>query len=432
MKTSFSGLTKVILANLVVTLIFLSIVIPGIIWDRNIGFQSIDQNKYHLPQVETFVKTPLTWGTYTSSTATTPGHHLVLSWVSKHFANGQADRTAFTVRIANALFGLGLILTLWWLTYLGGTGNAIESTYLVLPLLFSYQFLGSAIWVMTDNGALLWVCLTLLVLTLPTSVKRENFTLPLAGIFAALAVAWRQTHAWLLVPLFLRVFTSARYRQRWELYLATLLPPLLVLGYFLSLWHGLTPPEFQSYYGPGFNLAVPTYVVSLFGIFGLFYIGYLSTELHKIKTREMWLLIGISLIAGLGIAILFPSSYERDAGRWGGWLWEIARHLPSIYDRSILFLVLVPLGTILISLWFRVARHNRDSILILVSMMAWIAANVANFQVFQRYYEALLLIALAFLASRQTEHFRRNYLGPLILAGLMGAISLQQIVFDSL
>lgn len=423
-------ITKVILANVVVTLLFFSIVIPGIIFDKNNTFQAVDQNKYHLPQVEIFVKTPLKWGsTYPSPTATTPGHHLVLSWVSKHFANGQVGRKIFPIRVANALLSLGLLLTLWWLTYLGGTKNAIESTYLVLPLLFSYQFLGGAIWVMTDNGALLWVGLALLFL-MPTSFKRQKFTLPLAGILAAFAIAWRQTHAWLLIPLFLSVFTSAHHRQRWWLYPATLLPSLLVLSYFLFLWHGLTPPEYQNHYATGFNLAVPTYVISLFGIFGVFHIGYLSKELQKIKTHEISSLIGISLIVGLGIAILFPSSYDRHAGRSGGWLWEIARHFPSISDRSLLFLLLVPLGTILIGLWFKVNHHNTDSNLILISMIAWIAAHTANFQVYQRYYEGLLLITLAFLASRHTDYFRRNYLGPLILAGLMGAISLQQIVFD--
>ena len=430
MKISSARVTKAILVNVSIALVFFSIVTPGIIWDKNKGFQAVDQNKYHLPQVETFVKTPLTWGTYSSSTATTPGHHLVLSWVAERFAHGQVvDRTTFPVRIANALFGLGLLLALWWLTYLNGTKDIIESTYLVLPLLFSCQFLGSAIWVMTDNGALFWACLTLLTLTLPTSLKRESFQLPLAGIFAAVTIAWRQTYIWLLIPTFLRVFKAAHSRQRWYLYLAVL-PPLLVLGYFLSLWHGLTPPEFQDHYAPGYNLAVPAYVISLFGVFGLFYIGYLSTELQKIKAREMRSLIATSLTAGLGIALLFPSSYERQAGRWGGWLWEIARRLPSIYDRSTLFMVLVPLGTVLISLWFRASRDNKDSTLILISMFAWTAVHVANFQVYQRYYEALLLVTLAFLASRHTDHFRKNYLGPLVLAGLMAAISLQQIVFN--
>lgn len=423
-------LKKAILANLLVTVIFFSIVTPGILFDQSSTFQSIDQNKYHLPQVETFVKTPPSWGTYPSSTATTPGHHLVLSWVSKHFANGKVGREIFPIRIANALFGLGLLLVLWWLTYLGGTGSSIESTYLVMPLLFSYQFLGSAIWVMTDNAALLWVCLTLLVLTLPVPLKRENFTLTLAGIFASLAVAWRQTHAWLLIPIFFSVVKVARGGQRWYLYPVTLLPPLLVLGYFISLWHGLTPPEFASYHVRGFNFAAPTFIISLFGIFGLFYIGYLSKGLQKFNKSEIFWLIVISVIVGFGIATVFPASYNRYSGSWGGWLWEISRQLPTVQGRSVLFLVLCPLGTVLISLWYKAIYKNKNDILILVSMLAWIAASTATVQTFQRYYELLILITFTFLASRQPDQFRRSYLGPLILTGLMAAISLQQIVFD--
>lgn len=426
-------LTKVVIANLLITFIFFSLVTPGIIWDKSNTVHAEDQNLYHLHQIETFVKKPLLLSNYPSTTATTPGHHVFLSWVSQHFADGKVGPKIFPIRIANALFSLGLLLSLWWLTYIGGTRNVVNSTYLVLPLLFSYQFLGSAIWVMTDNAALLWVCLTLWLLTLPTLLNHENFTLTLAGIFAALAVAWRQTYVWLLAPIVLRVF-MVEQRQKWQLYLATLLPPLLVLCYFIYLWHGLTPPEFQSERPPGFNLAVPSFVISLFGIFGLFYIGYLSSELKKIQTREILSLIVISVIVGFGIAILFPSSYDPDAGRRGGWLWEIAKRLPNVYDRSVLFLVLCPLGTVLISLWCKATyqNKNRNNFLIFVSMIAWIAINTVSVVAFQRYYEVLILITLAFIASRQVEHFRRSHLGILILTGLMGAISLQKLVFDTL
>ncbi len=430
MKVPFSKLSKAILANLFISLLFLSIVIPGIIWDKNNTFQAKDQNNWHLRQVEYFVNKPLSWGIYPSSTATTPGHHVVLSWVSKGFANGRVGPEVFPIRIANALFSLGLILALWWLTYLGGTRNVIESTFLVLPFLFSYQFLGSAIWVMTDNGALLWACLALLLITLPTTLNRESLTLTGAGIFTALAVAWRQAYIWLLVPLFLRVVMAGRDFQKWKLYVTTLLPPVLVVGYFLFLWHGLTPPEFASYHVRGFNRAAPTFIISLTGVFGLFYIGYLLAALQKIKAREIFWLIAISAIVGFSIAILFPASYDRYDGKWGGWLWEISRRLPSIHDRSILFLVLCPLGTVLLNLWNKVTYKNRSNdILILVSMIAWIAAYTATMQTFQRYYELLILITLTFLASRQPVHLRKSYLGPLILAGLMAAISLQQIVF---
>jgi hypothetical protein len=350
--------------------------------------------------------------------------------VSKSFADRRVEPKVFPIRLANALFSLGLLLTLWWLTFLGKIGNVIETTYLILPLLFSYYFLGSAIWVSTDNAALLWVCLTLLLLILSKQPNHENFALPLSGIFAALAVAWRQTHIWLLVPLFLGVVTANRAHQRWKLYLATLLPPLLVIGYFLTIWHGLTPPEFQDQEASTFNIRVSIYVVSLFGLLGFFYIGYLSKELQKIKKGESFWLIVMSLIAGLSLAIVLPTSYDRAFGRSGGWLWEIAtRYLPSIYDRSILFFILIPLGLILIGLWFKASFHDKNSTLIFVSMIAWIAAYSASNHIFQRYYEPLILITLSILASRQKDHFRLSYLGPLILAGLMGAISLQQIVF---
>lgn len=436
MLLSSSKFSKIILANVIIALIFISMVIPGIIYDKNNTFQAIDQNYYHLPQVEIFVKDPIDFGKlYHSKTATTPGYHLALSWVSKTFSHGKADAKAFPVRLVNALFSLGLLLSLWWLIYLGGSSNIVESTYLVLPFLFSYQFLGSAIWVMTDNASLLWVTLSLLLLILPISLNRDHWTLSLAGFFASLAVFYRQTHIWLIVPTLLRLFKSSTKHFNKLFYLLTLLPILLVLGYFLTLWHGLLPPEFVSEHiskSSRFNFTVLPFVTSLFAIFSLFYTGYLVKELKRIKASEIYGILIISLIVGLSIAILFPSNYDKAAGRYGGWLWIIVKNLPTIQDRSILFLVLSPLGTVLMSLWYKVTSHNKNGndLLIFSSMIAWITVNTTSMRTYQRYYEPLILITLAFLASRQIPYSKKSYLGILILTGLMATISLQQILLE--
>jgi hypothetical protein len=421
--------SQIVIANLMIALIFIAIVVPGIIYDKNNTFQAIDQNYYHLPQPVDFGKL------YPSKTATTPGHHLILSWVSKTFSNGRADAKAFSVRIANALFGLGLLLSVWWLVYIGGIYNIVESTYLVLPLLFSYQFLGSAIWVMTDNASLLWVTLSLLLLILPISLNRNRWTLSLAGIFASLAVFYRQTHIWLVIPTLLRLFKESQKRVNWSLYILALLPVLLVLGYFLSLWHGLLPPEFVREHiqeSNRFNFTVLPFVTSLFGVFSLFYVGYLFKELQNFKASELYGLVICSLVVGLSLAILFPSNYDKEAGRYGGWLWIFVKNLPTLYDRSILFLMLSPLGTVLMSLWYKVTTHNRNSndLLVFVSMLAWTIVGTTSMRTYQRYYETLILITLTFLASRQQKHASRSYLGILILTGLMATISLQQIVLE--
>lgn len=436
MLTASSKVTQIILANLIIALIFMAIVIPGIIYDRSNSFQAIDQNYYHLPQVEIFVKEPIDFGKlYPSKTATTPGYHLALSWVAKTFNHGHADANAFLVRLVNALFGLGLLLSVWWLIYLGGNSSIVNSTYLILPFLFSYQFIGSSIWVMTDNASLLWVTLTLLLLILPISLNRDHWTLPLAGFFASLAVFYRQTYIWLIVPTLLRLLKSSTKQFNGWLYLLALLPACLVLGYFLALWHGLLPPEFVSEHidkSHRINLTVLPFVTSLFAIFGLFYSGYLVREVKKINPRELKKIIIISLIVGLSIAILFPSNYDKAAGRYGGWLWILVKSLPTVLDRSVLFLVLSPLGTVLISLWYKVTTLNKNSndLLLFFSMIAWTIVGTSSMRTYQRYYEPLILITLAFLASRQMQNSKKVYLGSLLLTGFMAIISLQQILLE--
>lgn len=416
---------KIFFNNFIISLIFFLIVISGIFWAKPY-YEAGDQNRHHLPQIKTFVETPFTIGSsYPSTIPMTPGHHIVLSWVSKYLANGIVGANVYPIRIVNATFGLGLLLASWWLIYLNNAGRVLESTYLVLPLLFSPYVLGPSIWVMTDNGALLWACMTLIILS---QENRSGWFLCLASLFSALAVFWRQTYIFLIVPMLWKVFQEYLKKRNWQLLLASILIPLVSVVYFMIIWGGLVPPELE-FLSKQLNFSALTYILSLFGAYGIFYIGYLSSELKDIfQQRKEFLILVFVLLIGLAIALLIPLGLGGIPDLADGILLKLASKFPVFYERSLLITILSSLGAAIIYLLFKsFLRREGKSVesivfssesLVLVFTLSWIPVFVISSVAFQRYFDSLVLITLSFFASRQTSQNPHRYIGVLVLSGL--------------
>ena len=418
-------LKKIFFNNFIISLIFFLIVISGIFWAKPY-YEAGDQNRHHLPQIKTFVETPFTIGSsYPATIPMTPGHHIVLSWVSKYLANGIVGANVYPIRIVNATFGLGLLLASWWLIYLNNAARVLEATYLVLPLLFSPYFLGPSIWVMTDNGALLWACMTLIILS---QENRSGWFLCLASLFSALAVFWRQTYIFLIVPVLWKVLQEYLKKRNWQLLLASILIPLVSVVYFIIIWGGLVPPELK-FLSNKLNFSALTYILSLFGAYGIFYIGYLSSELKDIfqQRKEFLILVFVSLI-GLSLALLIPLGLGGIPDLADGILLKLASKLPVFYERSLLITILSSLGAAIIYLLFKsFLRREGKSVesivlsresLVIVFTWSWIPVFVISSVAFQRYFDSLVLITLSFFASRQTNQNPHRYLGVLVLSGL--------------
>ena len=139
---------------------------------------------------------------------------------------------------------------------------------------------------MSDNCALLWACITLIILS---QENKSVWFLSLAGLFSALAVFWRQTYIFLIVPTLWRVLQEFLRKRNWQLLLVSILMPLATVIYFLTIWGGLVPPEFKGH-SKELNFSALTYILSLFGAYGIFYIGYLSSELKNIFQRKEFFL----------------------------------------------------------------------------------------------------------------------------------------------
>ena len=386
-----------------------------------------DQNRYHEPVIRGFIQDWPTPNVADYASATTPGYHLAIAAAARHL-----DERLRTLQLLGASFGLALVLLVGW--WAGSRAPPLHALGLGAMLCCSTYIWSSGVTLLPDNAGWLGVAA---VLALCLAPRVTTTTLIAAGFVLALLVLMRQSHLWAAAPIWLAAWlradnprpqhepgratdpdrdelptlradlafliapTRARLIQA-AIALVCTLPAFALVAWFVNMWGGLTPPMFHEttdgqigHQGP--NPAGPALVLAIFGAASLAATGYLLPTLTAaLRTRKACLLLAIA--AGLAIAIIIPTAYDRDAGRWGGAIWEVARRLPAPLDRSPIIIACSALGALACALWW-LALGTRERWTMLAALGAFTAAQTANLQQWQRYIEPMALILIALLAS---------------------------------
>ena len=310
---------------------------------------------------------------YQSTTG--PLWHLFLSLISR------AGAPDVVLRLAAVASGAGLAAATW--AVFRRTVPAAIAAAAALPVSCSPFVLGGSTWITTDVAAALCMTMALGALTAPSGAR------PITGLWAAMAAGVRQPLGWLAVPI---LWVAWRDRS-WRLAVAAMLP-VAVVGTLVWIWGGLTPPAFRELHDRGANPTAVTLMLALAGLWGLPFV-------LAGKGRVPWAPVcGAALIA-LAVALSFPSSHLRPAGRWGGPIWQVVAMAPAPSDKSV---VLVPLaalgGACVTALAIRAYRAGQGAVcgVLLVSLAMATLANSANSQAWQRYADPILLLTVPWIA----------------------------------
>ena len=403
---------------------FLTLTIPVVVLARDMRThrdtgpqyrvsEAADQEKYHLPVIRTMAQALPRVGLRDYDSATSPGYHLAMALVVR--ALGER---VLLLQLLNVAIGLALVLAIAHAA--ASAAGARWALVATLPLVASNYLLTGAIWLTTDNLALLFVVLALLACVVTPGSKPRTI---LAGILAACAVGVRQIHVWLAAPIglagllrsgcFRALLPSALFppddnaptdpRARRNAFLiacASAAIPFALLAVFVWLWGGLMPPKYRELHAGGFNPAQPALALGLCACFGAVDLPGALRSLHPRILRDPAPWIGAAL--GLAAALIPATSHSPEDGRRYGWLWELVRIAPAPHDRSLLLLALAPIGGATLALLWRGAQRAgraREASILLVASVAWCAAQSANTQAWQRYSEPFVLIIIIWLAS---------------------------------
>lgn len=380
------------------------------------GGYAWDEEAFHLPAVRQIRSHwPRLDLERDALSAVSPVYHYVLATVS--IITGP-DRQS--LRFFNWLVSLAVLLTLWLLFPASTERLALAA---LLPLACSNFFVKSAAWIVTDNPPLLCIGVMLaLVFSWNVSLRSILGAAALAGG----ATALRQLHVWTAAPIALSAFLTASWSRRILVLLASFLP-VAVLVTLVWHWNGLVPPAWRaaSYQADQSYTASLCYILAVLCVLGPFY--WLATAVPRLSDLVS-LPVLLGGLFGLVLAIVGPTDYSVQAGRWGGYLWSLAGRLPAPGGRSVVFLILAPCGGALLAL-LTAALHRycgqNWAILWLGSFSSWALMFLPNRQVFHRYFEPMILIFLVLWLYGVSRHSRA---GAKRLFPLFGLAAVQVVV----
>lgn len=419
-----------LVAGLAAAALYAGLILSGL---TNARAQS-DQDLYHAPTIARFARDWPAFDFAGSRSATTPGYHVVLAAASK------LGLSQTGLRLAGALFGAGLLSAV--VGSLAPRLGARRSLLLALPLACSLPIVASGVWLLPDDAGWLGVAAVLVwcLRDRPPTASR----LTIAGLLVLLTVACRQSHLWTAGVVWVWAWSDPT-PKRWSrtaIALLCTLPAFALVAWFASIWHGLVPPLFQAGAidpvtakpapaNAGVNPAMPVLVLALVAIAGVPMSALLFGSDRPPCHRALLQAGGITLL-GAAIGAIPNTSYSVPGRRFGG-LWTIAGKLPTVADRSPLMVALAGLGAGVLWLWL-LSMPTRARWVLGMSLLGFTAAHAAGSSAFQRYAEPMVLLFVVLAAGSVVlgpatpPRVRRiAWLGPIALAGLLGAVTVSTL-----
>jgi hypothetical protein len=333
--------------------------------------------------------------------------------------------TLQAVRLVVATFSWGTCVMAYVLFRDRLRARPADALALSLLLAVSPFFLGQSFHVLTDNPAWFFVVLALerclAWLEKPTLAKVAAFAAAMAA-----ATLMRQITAWLVVPGVIALFSAPLPRRRLPFALALLAAGLVPVAALIVYWGGPLP---QS---PG---AVGAAAVPLAGAYRLRNllltlggVGYYAVFLVPVAEIRAWWdrrgdlrwVLVVTLPAVLALALVAAGAL----GVVTSFLSLVSRvPFPAVGGASLLWWVLVPLGSgcvvaLLVTRWSNVASR-----ILLGSLLALLLSAMANPRWFERYVDFAILLIMAGLVLLADVRIERSDRERWLLAGVIAVAS---------
>ncbi|MFM9182084.1 MAG: glycosyltransferase family 39 protein [Phycisphaerales bacterium] len=372
--------------------------------------EAIDERDAHLPVIRQFAAELPQPDLVGYRSATAPGYHVAMAIPARLGVGVQG------LRLISSLAGLALVLVVWRVA--ARTAGPWPAVALVAPLAASTYVLSGSAWLTTDMASM---ALGTAAIAISACWRPEPRTFLALGALFAAALLVRQTNVYLAVPVVAagilgsplgRSVSNAEQwhgdePRRWSrlvMAAAALVPGVVALSLLVAAWGGLTPPAFRDLHDTGLSPVAPAYGLALVGLWGAFLLLPMASAVGQAFRTHGRAIAAIAVLVAV-VAAVPESTTDRDAGRWGGALWRLAALVPPVGGRSPVIVLGAALGAVVLSvLWTRAARAGRGRMatVVAMSLLALFAVQSANSQVWERYFDPSILVALAWLAALGT------------------------------
>lgn len=416
-----------IAAPVALAVVFAAAVLPVVFFGADATSEAADEAVAHVPTIRQFASQLPAPDLSDYPSATAPGYHLLMAVPARMGAS------VTVLRVLGSIAGLALVLLVWRVA--AAACGPVVAFALALPLACSTYLLSGCAWLTTDVLAVLLGSAGVAVAA--CSPPRPRTFLALAALFAA-AVVVRQTGIALAGPILAAgilgspLGNSASNAEQWRgdaprswrapvLALLALVPGALVLLALVRAWGGLTPPAYRSLHDRGLSPLAPAYGLALVGAWSVPLLLPLGAEVVRSVRRHALAVVTVVGFAVVGAAVP-ESSLSVEAGRWGGALWVAVGAFPTFASRSPVIVGAASVGALALAvLWVRAAEigRGRHATVVLVGLLSVFAVQAGNSQVWQRYFDPAILVALCWLAALGIDRTRPHSAGRAALGGLL-------------
>lgn len=364
-----------------------------------------DQINYHYPIIQDMVRDwPHLNLINLHGVQMTPTFHVFMASLV-HYC--RFDLTG--LRLTTSLAGLLLIISVYWFT--NKWAEPRTAFVLSLTYLFSPFMLSSSMWLMTDNFGWLFVCLALGWSALDPAIPRRVLG---SGVAATVATAFRQIHLWLIAPIAVSGFIELIPERSWPQTLPTrqasshpvrmlasismaCVAPVLVILFFIHLWHGLLPPGTAQKWGTNNHFKIVPLALAQTAFCSVFLLpAVVDGPALKARLRDWRVWIG-AVICFLLAAI--PRSAEKQSP--SGALVSLSARTPVIFDRLVILLIPGAFAGAALVVFFLAARERgrvREAFLLIFGFICWLTAQTAPVFPLRRYCDFIQVIIIWLVA----------------------------------
>lgn len=395
-KDSEARFDRIFLASLFAILALAGLALKGLSGPIDLT-GSWDELTYHYPSALHLANLPFPESLRDYPSATGPVAYLLAQLARP------ARMDLIAIRWLTVLITFLLGLTIYRLLVDRGNLDRRAGALFTGIALVSPYCLGGTFLFMTDNYAWLFVMAWAYFLTgylRLRDLSHFNWSI----LFLSFAICTRQTTAWIIPITAYAAWRTPEHRWRG---LGMIVLGCLLLAALGWLWHGPTPPSaIGRHTGIGGSyLRAATMGLTTLGFFAAFFLPWTDVQEYW-RTKHRSLAPWLALLGSLALLIAAPLAGDsrgapRNSVHIDGYLLKLLDHGPRIADSYLLYGPFIFLGVL--TLLIATHRGHRFAV---ASLVCAIGIHLSNKIVYERYFDLLVLVCLAWIFGDKWQEVR--------------------------
>ena len=368
---------------------------------RNGGWAEADANNYHVVVINHFLNGGLDLQFAANAHLTTfPGYDACIAIVAEALKIEKIRATGVMEVACQTVFGAIFVVSFLTALLLNAKTKSVLAPLALAGISSSY-ILFSWIWVTTDIAAIAFMTAIVAL----SSAPRTALVVALQVLLFAVAIAMRQNMVALgVVPAAQIVITKLRAHDKivrgvdWFAAAAFGMTSMTAVAVMFRVWGGVVPPLSGDYFSGRINEAALVHILSLTGLVAW---PFLLPFTRALEARAP-IVVSLALSAAFAIALTWTVdlTFGQDPHLRGSIVWTIGARLKNKILIDLFLAASIFVGVQVFVSATIVSVTKRIGLFEILTLGAYLGAQIPGNFPFQRYVEPYDLVILSIFAAR--------------------------------